>query len=109
MKAGVPSIGDSGRGSLVNISSMAGLKGIAGMAAYCASKGAIRMMSKAVALECAGMRNNVRVNSIHPGFVDTPALRKHIDDSKKAGHRSEERSVGEGCDSACRSRWSPYT
>src|SRR3546814_6902878 len=65
---------------------MAGLKGIAGMTAYCASKGAIRMMSKAVALECAGMRNNVRVNSIHPGFVDTPALRKHIDDATKAGH-----------------------
>src|SRR3546814_13916426 len=44
------------------------------------------MMSKAVALECAGMRNNVRVNSIHPGFVDTQALRKHIDDATKAGH-----------------------
>src|SRR3546814_20903210 len=51
MKHGVPIIADSGGGSVVNISSMAGLKGIAGMAAYCASKGAIRMMSKAVALE----------------------------------------------------------
>src|SRR3546814_16763240 len=98
---------------------MAGLKGIAGMTAYCASKGAIRMMSKAVALECAGMRNNVRVNSIHPGFVDTPALRKHIDDATKAGHgrglatiepdeRSEERRVGKECVSTCRSRWSTY-
>lgn len=86
MKHAVPIIADSGGGSVVNISSMAGLKGMAGMTAYCASKGAIRMMSKAVALECAGMRNGVRVNSIHPGFVDTPALRKHIDDATKAGH-----------------------
>src|SRR3546814_6795299 len=44
------------------------------------------MSGKAVALECEVMRNNVRVNSIHPGFVDTPALRKHIDDATKAGH-----------------------
>ncbi|WP_176595495.1 MULTISPECIES: SDR family NAD(P)-dependent oxidoreductase [Sphingobium] len=86
MKHAVPIIAKSGGGSVVNISSMAGLKGIAGMAAYCASKGAIRMMTKAVALECAGLRNNVRVNSVHPGFVDTPALRKHIDDAAKAGH-----------------------
>ncbi|WP_157219580.1 SDR family NAD(P)-dependent oxidoreductase [Flavisphingomonas formosensis] len=86
MKHGVPIIAKSGGGSVVNISSMAGLKGMAGMTAYCASKGAIRMMSKAVALECAGLRNGVRVNSVHPGFVDTPALRKHIDDATKAGH-----------------------
>src|SRR3546814_3196275 len=46
MKHGVPIIADSGGGSVVNISSMAGLKGIAGMAAYCASKGAIRMRSE---------------------------------------------------------------
>lgn len=86
MKHAIPMIAASGGGSVVNISSMAGLKGIAGMAAYCGSKGAIRLMTKAIALECAGLRNKVRVNSIHPGFVDTPALRKHIDDAARAGH-----------------------
>ena len=43
-------------------------------------------MTKAVALECAGLRNKVTVNSVHPGLVDTPALRKHIDDAMQAGH-----------------------
>lgn len=85
MKHGVPRIAAAGGGSVINISSMAGLKGISGMAAYCASKGAIRMMSKAVALECASLRNHVRVNSLHPGLVDTPALRKHIDAAIMAG------------------------
>lgn len=86
MKHAIPLIAAAGGGSVVNISSMAGLKGIPGMTAYCGSKGAIRMMSKAVALECAGLKNNVRVNSVHPGFVDTPALRKHIEDATRAGH-----------------------
>jgi NAD(P)-dependent dehydrogenase (short-subunit alcohol dehydrogenase family) len=57
-----------------------GLKGKARMAAYCGSKGAVRMMTKAVALECAELRNNVRVNSVHPGIVDTPAWHKHSAD-----------------------------
>lgn len=77
MKHAIPRIAASGGGAVVNISSLAGLKGLSGMAAYCGTKGAIRMMTKAVALECAGLRNGVRVNSVHPGVVDTPAWRKH--------------------------------
>ncbi len=77
MKHAIPRIAKSGGGSVINISSLAGLKGLPRMAAYCGSKGAIRMMTKAVALECAGLRNNVRVNSVHPGVVDTPAWHKH--------------------------------
>lgn len=80
MKHGIPRIAAAGGGAVVNISSLAGLKGISGMTAYCGSKGAIRMMSKAVALECAGLRNQVRVNSVHPGVVDTPAWQKHRPD-----------------------------
>ncbi|MTD53291.1 SDR family NAD(P)-dependent oxidoreductase [Amycolatopsis pithecellobii] len=80
MKHAIPRIAKSGGGAVINISSLAGLKGMAGWTAYCGSKGATRMMTKAVALECAGLRNNVRVNSVHPGFVDTPALRKSIHD-----------------------------
>ncbi|WP_176595494.1 MULTISPECIES: SDR family oxidoreductase [Sphingobium] len=84
MKHAIPRIAASGGGAVVNISSLAGLKGLPGMAAYCGSKGAIRMMTKAVALECAGLRNKVRVNSVHPGVVDTPAWSKHGPD--EIGH-----------------------
>ena len=65
--------GRSGHGgSIINISSTAGIIGIPFMAAYCASKGAVRMMTKSTAVECARLKNGVRVNSIHPGFVHTP-------------------------------------
>jgi NAD(P)-dependent dehydrogenase (short-subunit alcohol dehydrogenase family) len=62
----------SGGGSIVNISSVAGLKGIAGLSGYCASKGGVRLFTKAAALECAAARNGIRVNSIHPGSIETP-------------------------------------
>lgn len=77
MKHGIPRISRSGGGAVINISSIAGLIGASRAAAYCGAKGAIRMMTKAVALECAELRNNVRVNSVHPGVVDTPAWHKH--------------------------------
>jgi NAD(P)-dependent dehydrogenase (short-subunit alcohol dehydrogenase family) len=71
-KAALPLIAASGGGSIVNISSVAGLKGIPGLSGYCASKGGVRLFTKAVALECAEARNQVRVNSIHPGSIETP-------------------------------------
>lgn len=77
MQHGIPRIAKAGGGAVVNISSIMGLKGKARMAAYCASKGAVRMMTKAIALECAELGNKVRVNSVHPGVVDTPAWQKH--------------------------------
>ncbi|MFB0872887.1 MULTISPECIES: SDR family NAD(P)-dependent oxidoreductase [unclassified Sphingobium] len=82
MKHGIPRIAQSGGGAVINISSIMGLKGKARMAAYCGAKGAVRMMTKAIALECADLRNKVRVNSVHPGIVDTPAWQKH--DAKEA-------------------------
>lgn len=63
-------------GSIINISSVAGLGGSAGMAAYCASKGAVRLMTKAVAMECAAARDGIRCNSVHPGIIDTPIWQK---------------------------------
>ena len=63
-------------GSIINISSVAGLGGSAGMSAYCASKGAVRLLSKAVAMECAAMRDGIRCNSVHPGIIDTPIWQK---------------------------------
>ena len=76
MKHAIPQIAASGGGAVVNISSICGLVGVAQSTAYCASKGAIRLMTKAVALECAQLKNKVRVNSVHPGLVDTPSFAK---------------------------------
>lgn len=61
----------AGGGSIINMSSTAGLRGSPGMACYGASKGGVRSLTKAVALECAQSRNGVRVNSVHPGIIDT--------------------------------------
>jgi NAD(P)-dependent dehydrogenase (short-subunit alcohol dehydrogenase family) len=72
VKHSLPLMRASGGGSIVNISSLAGLKGSANLAAYCATKGGVRLFSKAVAMECAQLRDNVRVNSVHPGVIETP-------------------------------------
>jgi NAD(P)-dependent dehydrogenase (short-subunit alcohol dehydrogenase family) len=75
-KLAMPLLARSGAGSIINVSSVAGLKGIAGLSGYCASKGAVRLFTKAVALECAQSGNGVRVNSIHPGAIETPIWAK---------------------------------
>jgi 3alpha(or 20beta)-hydroxysteroid dehydrogenase len=74
----------AGGGSIVNISSIAGLTGSAGSIAYSASKWAVRGMTKVAALELASA--GIRVNSIHPGIIDTPMLADlHItDDATKS-------------------------
>lgn len=63
----------AGGGSIINISSICGIVGSFGNAAYNASKGAVRIFSKSAALQYA--KDQIRVNSIHPGFVDTPLAR----------------------------------
>ena len=62
----------STRGSIVNLSSVVGLRGQLGGAAYGASKGGVRLLTKTVALENAAI--SIRCNSIHPGIIDTPIL-----------------------------------
>jgi len=95
VKQCIPYIATSGGGSVINISSVAGLRGAPGLAGYCATKGAVRLFTKAVALECAEAGMNVRVNSIHPGIIDT-AIWQKIPQSSTAALRSDTLSIPEG-------------
>ncbi len=79
-KAAIPAMARAGGGSIVNLSSLAGLKGVAGLAGYCATKGGVRLFTKAVALECAQAKNGIRVNSVHPGAIETPIWIKLTND-----------------------------
>ncbi|MFZ0322662.1 MAG: SDR family oxidoreductase [Actinomycetes bacterium] len=64
-------------GCVVNVSSDAGIQGNAGAAVYCASKGAVSILTKSLALELA--THGVRVNAVCPGDVDTPMIRYQAD------------------------------
>ena len=70
------------KGSIVNISSVAGLQAGAGAIAYTASKGAVRLLSKSVALYCAEQKYDIRCNSVHPGGVDTPIFDLAVADGR---------------------------
>jgi 3alpha(or 20beta)-hydroxysteroid dehydrogenase len=74
MRAVIPAMLRAGKGSIVNISSIAGIAANYGFPslAYVASKFAVRGMTKAAAMEYG--RNNIRVNSVHPGFIQTPMM-----------------------------------
>lgn len=61
-------------GAIINLSSVAGLIGVPDLAGYCASKGAVRLLTKSVALHCAKQGYRIRCNSLHPSFIDTPMV-----------------------------------
>jgi cyclopentanol dehydrogenase len=71
-KIAVPATKKRGGGSIINISSIYGLIGSGGSAAYHASKGAVRILTKTAAVEYAP--DNIRVNSVHPGVIKTPMV-----------------------------------
>ena len=75
-KHAIPIIHSSGGGSIIIMSSVAGLRGSPGLAGYSASKGGVRLFAKSAALECAAAGLKVRINSVHPGIIDTPIWTK---------------------------------
>ncbi len=77
VKHAVPAMRRAGKGgSVVLMSSVAGLRGSAGLAGYSATKGAVRLFAKSVAMECAAARDGIRVNSVHPGVIETAIWEK---------------------------------
>ena len=74
VKYAVPALRRAGGGSIIIMSSVAGIRGSAGLAGYCATKGGVRLFAKAVAMEHAA--DNIRVNTVHPGVIDTPIWTK---------------------------------
>src|SRR5579863_4499789 len=72
MKFAVPAMRQRGGGSIVNISSVAGLTGSAGSTAYHGTKGAVRLLTKAAAVQYGG--EQIRVNSVHPGIIATQMI-----------------------------------
>ena len=73
-KYGIPLMADKDGGSIVNVSSISGIIAGHNLAAYNSAKAAVRHLSKSVALHCAKQGNNIRCNSVHPVFIDTPIL-----------------------------------
>ncbi|MEU0844648.1 glucose 1-dehydrogenase [Streptomyces sp. NPDC005962] len=78
MKAAMPLLRATGNASVINTSSVLGIVGSGAAAAYQASKGAVRLLSKTAAVEYA--RQGVRVNSVHPGVIATPMIRDILDE-----------------------------
>lgn len=77
-RAVIPHMAARGGGRIINVASVAGLVASPGRAAYCASKGAVVMLTRAMALDCAP--RNINVNSICPGVVITPMTEKSLRD-----------------------------
>jgi len=75
-RAGISAMRRSGSGSIINISSIAGLVAMPFATAYGASKAAVRHLTKSVAQYCAEQKLNIRCNSVHPGDVITPLLER---------------------------------
>lgn len=99
----------SGGGSIINLSSIEGLIGDSGLAAYNASKGGVRIFTKSAALHCAKSGYKIRVNSVHPGYIWTPmvqhflaaqpdavAARAYIEGLHPVGHLGEPDDIAYG-------------
>jgi NAD(P)-dependent dehydrogenase (short-subunit alcohol dehydrogenase family) len=109
----LPAMRRRGGGSIIMMSSLAGLRGAAGLSGYCATKGGVRLFAKAIAMECASVGDGIRVNSVHPGIIDTPIWGKipteaagsgqnaPIDPEERAGGRAGRAVSGIRCIELC--------
>ena len=99
----------TGGGSIVNLSSVAGIIGDASSLAYCASKGAVRLLTKSAALHCARAGYKIRVNSVHPSFAETPMVLEGIARAKDPSGFAQASSAPRRWDGWARRRKSPNT
>jgi NAD(P)-dependent dehydrogenase (short-subunit alcohol dehydrogenase family) len=72
IKHGLPLLRASGNGAIVNVASTTALTGSANLVSYAATKGAVRSLTRSVALQCAARKDGVRANTVYPGIIDTP-------------------------------------
>jgi 3(or 17)beta-hydroxysteroid dehydrogenase len=102
VKHAIAAMKTSGGGSIINLSSIEGLVGDPNLAAYNASKGGVRIFTKSAALHCGKAGYNIRVNSVHPGYIWTPMVenflksqgdvdegRRYLDSLHPIGHIGE--------------------
>jgi 3(or 17)beta-hydroxysteroid dehydrogenase len=82
-KHAIARIAKAGGGAIINISSVAGLIGARDSAAYCSSKGGLRLLTKSVAMHCAHRKNGVRCNSVHPVYTDTPMVGQMLAEARQ--------------------------
>ena len=108
-KAAIGAMKKAKAGSIINLSSIEGLIGDPNLAAYNASKGGVRLLTKSAALYCAKAGYNIRVNSLHPGYIWTPMVenflkslgdveagRKALDAMHPIGHIGEPDDIAYG-------------
>jgi len=97
MKHGVRAMKRTGKGSIINMSSVAGRSGSPSAVGYCATKGAVRLMTKAAAKEMLAQRLEIRVNSVHPALVETSMaqdIRDQVGDGSRAMDKAFVRTQG---------------
>ncbi len=80
----LPLLEKSGRGSIINMSSVRGIVAGNNASSYSAAKGGVRMLTKCIAVECAELGNGVRANSLHPGHIETPLTAAAYSDPEMA-------------------------
>jgi NAD(P)-dependent dehydrogenase (short-subunit alcohol dehydrogenase family) len=89
----IPAMRRAGKGgSIIMMSSIAGLRGSPILAGYCATKGGVRLFAKSIAMECALAADGIRVNSVHPGIIDTPIWGKIPNGGAQLGNNSPMRA-----------------
>ena len=92
-KHAIPEMARSGGGSIINMSSVAAIHGQSFVAAYTASKGAVRALTKNIAMYCKEQKNGIRCNSVHPDGVKTPMVVK-VATGKETATQEEVEEIG---------------